>query len=324
MMVRHNEQQPAHQQQQQRQHRRTRKGRWYCCGLGFYFSLLVVVGIFQFLRLQQYHVVPSKLTSSDPAVTAAMSMAGGSPAATMIGVRSIQSKNSAGAATPETHAKMTSVIDDEQQQHQQRRQGLQLGPIFYNLFFPSPAVEDDMTELSQINDRILLLVKEQMFRRKISSEGPNSTVYITLIGRKDGDDNQNDILRTRILKECQPNCFIKESIQIGTEANTIQAMIDYCRSKSKVITTVTEVVNDVDNHNGSNVVVESDDDILVTYIHDKGSYHDTLSNTISRIHGTKAAIECRQGMISNPKKCNICTGKFNILPQYHASSKYVF
>ena len=291
-----------HRQQQQPRTQTLRKRRRMRCSLSIYFGLLVSFGVFQFLRSQHTVVV---VNNKDNVATTSLTSSVLLPASKSIST----SESPISPFAPPARAE--SRTSNEARNPQQ----LQLGPIFYNLYYPSPSSSpDNNTELLEINTRIRRIMLEQMEQRR--SLESNSTVYITLIGRhernalNDNDDEELSFLRKQILQDCSPNCYIRESIQVGTEANTIQAMIDYCNKH-----------NSHDN-TGDNDIIDIDiDDILVTYIHDKGSYHDTISNSIARYHTTKAAIECRLEMLQQPTKCNICTGKFNIIPQYHASSK---
>ena len=291
---RHRHQQQPHTQMLQKQRRKRR------CSLSIYFGLLVSFGAFQFLR-SQHRVVVVNNEGGDVTTTSLTS--------------SIPLPNDGTSKSPISLLASSVTADSRSGNEGRLSQQLQLGPIFYNLYYPSPSSSpENQTELVEINTRIRRIMLEQMEQRKTIES--NSTVYITLIGRhteeeeENNNDNENDELRKQILQDCSPNCYIRESIQVGTEANTIQAMIDYCNKH-----------NSHDN-TGDNDIIDIDiDDILVTYIHDKGSYHDTISNSIARYHTTKAAIECRLEMLQQPTKCNICTGKFNIIPQYHASSK---
>ena len=83
----------------------------------------------------------------------------------------------------------------------------------------------------------------------------------------------------------------REYLTTGDEVNTLQALYEYCQHNPRAI---------------------------VTYIHDKGSYHGTLHNTKTRRMATKAAFDCRKEFLDNrlATQYNVCAGKFLIQPQY--------
>ena len=157
---------------------------------------------------------------------------------------------------------------------------LLLGPIFYNYFVPLNATRNA--------ERI---AREQMKERSMSAE-PNNTMLYTLIGNP---NITNDW--------CLPNCRMREYLEVGDEIDTYHALWEYCQTHS---------------------------DEIVTYTHDRGSFHNTKMNEKSRRFATKAAFECRKFMIDMANEtqttakglgnaCNVCTGKFNFLPQFHSS-----
>jgi hypothetical protein len=176
---------------------------------------------------------------------------------------------------------------------------LQLGPIFYNLFFPSYPDDASGTEVAVV--RVRGIMNEQFVQ--LQEIVPNSTVLITLLGWT--DNTKLPFLQEEIQRKCGSKCQIRESLREGTEAHTLHAMWNYCKDKM-----ATRKSKDAA-------------DILVTYIHDKGSFHPTESNEHARWHGTKGALECRGKMQADPSRCTACTSKFNVIPQYHANAKYV-
>jgi hypothetical protein len=124
------------------------------------------------------------------------------------------------------------------------------------------------------------IVKEQLIQRDLTC--PNATIQYTLIG--------NPLFQDFVTSKCS-YCHMREYMETGNEEHTLQALWQYCHEVSG--------------------------DRLVTYIHDKGSYHASRSNEKARRMATKAAMECRHIMTSN---CNICMAAFHPFPQYLASA----
>jgi hypothetical protein len=133
------------------------------------------------------------------------------------------------------------------------------------------------------------ILKEQFIQRNLTS--PNATIEYTLIG--------DDFLDEEIQQVCQPNCQQRKHIKSGDEVETLQALWEYCRQLRG----------------------PQQEDVLVTYLHNKGSFHPTASNEKSRRMGTKAALDCRLLMAASPRQCTICTSAFHVFPQYLGSSK---
>ncbi len=131
------------------------------------------------------------------------------------------------------------------------------------------------------------IVKEQLLQRELTT--PNATIHYTLIG----DPTFNDFVSS----QCT-DCQLQENRNIGNEEHTLQSLWEYCQ-----------------------LVPETSVDILVTYIHNKGSYHPSDANEKARRMATKAAMECRNILPQNQRTCNICMGAFHIFPQYLASAK---
>eukprot|EP00934_Nitzschia_sp_Nitz4_P001464 Nitzschia sp. Nitz4//scaffold422_size12231//2454//3710//NITZ4_008995-RA/size12231-processed-gene-0.2-mRNA-1//1//CDS//3329551572//1464//frame0 len=160
------------------------------------------------------------------------------------------------------------------------------GPVFYNLFVPP----GNLTYTQQI-------VQEQLDQIAISDK--NSTLLITLIGSEAGLRSQ---VRTYVLTHCPSKlypdaCQIRQEVEEGEEGLTLQALWEYCQVSP---------------------LPSNDSDMLVTYIHDKGSYHPTDTNDMARRMATKSALECRNELIhaKNPKMCNTCASVFHVFPQY--------
>lgn len=128
-------------------------------------------------------------------------------------------------------------------------------------------------------ENALRIIREQMEQRSLSGSSQSPIWYILI-----GSPNMTD-------SDCQPNCHRIDYIQEGDEAETLHALWDYCQSHP---------------------------DELVTYIHDKGSFHNTEHNEQTRRTATKSAIDCRIEMAkhANLSQFNVCTGTMIILPQY--------
>ena len=131
------------------------------------------------------------------------------------------------------------------------------------------------------------IIQEQMLQRNWSSSeigGDTNPLFYTLIGYP---NITNDF--------CQPNCFQRQYLPNGDEVNTLQALYEYCQNNT---------------------------DAIVSYIHDKGSFHNTLHNTQTRRMATKATFDCRKEFVKNPlaAQYNVCTGKFLVQPQYLATA----
>ena len=167
-----------------------------------------------------------------------------------------------------------------------RQSGISLGPIFYNFFVPFNGTEN-----------ALRIAKEQMSERAMSAE-PNSTLLYTLIGNPNITSQDFG---------CFSECHQREYRKVGDEIDTYQALWEYCQRHPHEI---------------------------ITYTHDRGSFHYTKMNEKSRRFATKAAFECRMILLQmqqdhddrrtnhtkNEKPvCNICSARFNFVPQFHSS-----
>jgi hypothetical protein len=128
----------------------------------------------------------------------------------------------------------------------------------------------------------LEIIKEQMQQRKWSD--PESEIQYTLIGH--ASNFTSDM--------CQP-CQQRAYLPKGGEVDTLQALWDHCQAYPHQ---------------------------LVTYIHDKGSFHNTSHNIKTRRMATKAALDCRAQLLhkGHIRNYNVCTGNFMILPQYLATA----
>jgi hypothetical protein len=172
---------------------------------------------------------------------------------------------------------------------------IQQGPIFYNLFVPNDdnnhSAETKMNRRRRETERI---VKEQLVQRKLTS--PNATIRYTLIG----DASFQDFVSTQC-QEDPHSCQLDQVLPVGDETHTLQSLWEYCQQQQS-----------------SSLSLE---DVLVTYIHDKGSFHATEANEKARRMATKAAMECRHILPHKTRVCNICMGAFHIFPQYLASAK---
>ena len=155
---------------------------------------------------------------------------------------------------------------------------LELGPIFYNIYFPIAIASNKSDNLR--------IIEEQLLERSFTA--PNSAIWYTFIG--------NQKLVDTIDSMCTRNCQMREHLANGDEAHTLQALWEYC-------------------------LLQEETDSLVSYIHNKGSFHRTESNERARRLGTKSSLECRALMKSHPNRCNVCTSEFHVIPQYLGNSK---
>ena len=192
------------------------------------------------------------------------------------------------------------------------RSSLTLGPIFFNIFVPTNNIaivrrilKEQFTELS-------------MMRTSNTNATPQTTTSIeyTLISQDDAFDieiqqicNQNERISTTTspYDDHAFTCHQRKYVDSGNEVETLQELWEYC-----------EKTQQTQNHH------HHGNDVLVTYLHNKGSFHPSESNERARRMGTKAALECRLLMLEQPQKCNICTSSFHIFPQYLGSAKLSF
>jgi hypothetical protein len=130
----------------------------------------------------------------------------------------------------------------------------------------------------------LRIVEEQMRQRKWSDPSLQSPVWYTLIGSTtSSSSNLTDL--------CGPNCRQIGHVTEGDEVNTLQALWEYCQDHPEQ---------------------------LISYIHDKGSFHSTENNEKTRRTATKSALDCRTEMMKQPdlSQFNVCAGTMIVLPQY--------
>lgn len=158
------------------------------------------------------------------------------------------------------------------------------GPIFYNVFVPDSKIGN-----------VRNILKEQL--TEWETMDPNSTIIYTLIADKHADEVEE------IFKSTCSKCKQRARVTKGDEVDTLEALWQYCN----LDTVPSSIANDT----------------LVSYIHNKGSFHSTKINDRARKRGTRCAFSCRQQMPSNPSLCNMCTSVFRVVPQYHGSTKYV-
>jgi hypothetical protein len=152
---------------------------------------------------------------------------------------------------------------------------------------------------------IIEIIEEQIkFRNETDPKAP---ILYTLIGSRTVEETIQNL--------CQPNCTQRDYLEKGNEIDTLQALWEYCQDHPFEI---------------------------VTYIHDKGSFHPSGANRKARGVGTKGALACRGLMLdhhayeyhtdaphqttvsntqANKKKtesqCSICAYRFYALPVYH-------
>jgi hypothetical protein len=158
------------------------------------------------------------------------------------------------------------------------------GPIFYNVYVPDTKIEN-----------VKKIVREQL--EECKAMDPNSIIIYTLIANKHADTIE------ALFNSTCPNCQQRTKVSFGDEVDTLRALWEYCSSDAVPSTTA--------------------NDTLVSYIHDKGSFHFNHNNNRARRKATRSTLACRQQMPSKPFRCNICASQFQVVPQYHGSAKYV-
>lgn len=127
------------------------------------------------------------------------------------------------------------------------------------------------------------IVKEQTQQIHDAINHTDVTVYYNIIGRN----------YTEPICPSGLNCHMLHYYDQGFEEVTLQAMYDYCQSNP-----------------GSRV----------SYIHDKGSFHPSGANDVTRRLSTKAVLsqECQTTMPRLPDApCNVCTLRFQTTPMPH-------
>jgi hypothetical protein len=134
---------------------------------------------------------------------------------------------------------------------------------------------------SELQENAWRIVREQMQQR--SWADPQSRLIYNLIGPKDATTTTSNL--------CE-NCEMHAQMETGNEVDTLQMLYDYCQQP---------------NHENE----------LVTYIHNKGSFHATEHNENTRRTATKSALDCRVEMSNRADvPYNACSGTLVILPQY--------
>jgi hypothetical protein len=124
------------------------------------------------------------------------------------------------------------------------------------------------------------IVIQQLARKTTSRLIGLAPIYFTVIGNNATDDIQ---------KLCGPQCHLLRYAQEGDEGLTLESLFDYCTEHP---------------------------DSLVTYLHDKGSFHPSDRNDRLRIMLTKAVFSDACQTIS-ADQCNICSARFSPLPHFH-------
>ena len=145
-----------------------------------------------------------------------------------------------------------------------------------------------------------VFVKRQNTTKEAESLTRTTNVVYNLIGNK-----RSSSMIGRICQQYSPriNCTLNKFMKEGNEIDTLQSMWEYCKDNPLEV---------------------------VTYIHDKGSFNPRKTNTLARRHTTRAALECRNLMMSDdgndetgiprPKRCNFCSYRFHVLPGFHTRS----
>ncbi|KAL3903735.1 MAG: hypothetical protein SGILL_010335 [Bacillariaceae sp.] len=95
-----------------------------------------------------------------------------------------------------------------------------------------------------------------------------------------------------IQQDCEEHglkCQQMQYFETADEGSTLDSLFDYCLEHPTSI---------------------------VTYLHDKGSYHSKPENDKMRFMTTKASVsdECQT---MDPNQCNVCSARFSFLPHFH-------
>ena len=129
------------------------------------------------------------------------------------------------------------------------------------------------------------IIKEQMIQREISQD-PKGHINFVHIGG--GSELTDDF--------CRPHCTKALYKEEGNEVDTLQVLWEYCQSHEQEI---------------------------VTYIHNKGSFHNNNFNDRIRQMATKAALDCRVELAktfpAHRSQYNSCAARLTVLPQYLSS-----
>jgi hypothetical protein len=137
------------------------------------------------------------------------------------------------------------------------------------------------------------IILEQMRQRNMSNSNESPLLYVH-IGSRDVDILMTD-------EWCQPDCQEIGYVKKGGEVDTIQKLWEYCSQ---------DHAHQYD---------------IVTYIHNKGAFHNTQFNEKIRRRATKAALDCREQLLSTTstptlkRTTNACAGRVSLLPQYLAN-----
>eukprot|EP00980_Cylindrotheca_fusiformis_P000299 scaffold69_cov89-Cylindrotheca_fusiformis.AAC.1 len=148
------------------------------------------------------------------------------------------------------------------------------GPIFFNVYVPETHSE-----------RVVSMVKQQLADK--NEFDPNSTLFYTLISKKNASAIE-DVFHTKCPKQCQ----LRERLTVGNEVDTLQALWEYCNSKQ--------------------VPSSKYNDTLVSYIHDKGSFHKTRSNDWARELGTRSTLHVDCKMVSPETPEQLAEASWNL------------
>jgi hypothetical protein len=162
--------------------------------------------------------------------------------------------------------------------------------IFYNIFVPN----DDKNKQNALS-----IVQQQLSKKRSTPLIAQAPVYYTLIGNPNATEDiqricavKNDNNHGHNNNHNNGKCHQLRNVEQGDEGLTLQSLWEYCQTQ---------------NHT----------DHLVTYIHDKGSFHPSEPNDKLRIMLTKAVFSNECQTINNNNKCNICAARFSAIPHYH-------
>jgi hypothetical protein len=165
--------------------------------------------------------------------------------------------------------------------------------IFYNIYLRTENEERKKLGLS--------IVQQQLAKKSSFALAADVPVYYTLIAQ----DNATDEIQ-RICGETNNTCHPLKYIEQGGEDVTLQSLWNFCKTHPTT---------------------------LVTYIHNKGSFHPSKTNYKFRLMLTKGALsnECQSittrnthsssstSSSSSPAEldCNICGARFAPTPHFH-------
>jgi len=149
--------------------------------------------------------------------------------------------------------------------------------VFYNVFIPHEGKH---------RKSALKIVREQLQQL---NQSRYMTSHVKLNYNLIGPKNSTKVIQKFCKKYTKVHCNLLQHYDEGDEGLTLDNLFNYC----------------ADNPTS-----------IVTYMHDKGSFHPSDSNDRMRFMLTRAVFteECQT---LNPNVCNICSARFSFLPHMH-------